>query len=255
MFWRDHAGPNAGGHELPERRPGLRVGSARSRVRLVPARQLAGMRLPLPRGDVQRTRDDHAAPLHRRPQGVQLLPLHPQFDAQVLDARRPGAGQVVKEPGRVAVGGAHARGLGAADRVEKPCRVAGYEQVLGAMDRNDQVATLRQFAEPRPFRRWPGREPWAARLVGILVARLVQAGQGAVGGPREHPPVPQERVCLIQRPERPVRREPAHERPFLSRRRQRLHAAILLLPAYAVMDREPRACALNPPPGRVRNSA
>ena len=73
-----------------------------------------------------------------------------------------------------------------------------------------------------------------------VLTGLVQAGQGAVRGPRQHPPVPQERVRLVQRPERPVGREPAQERPLLKRHRQkRLHAAILLLPTYAIMDREP----------------
>jgi hypothetical protein len=67
----------------------------------------------------------------------------------------------------------------------------------------------------------------AARLVRLLMARLVQAGQGAVGRPGEHAALTQERLGLVKRPERPVPRQPAFEGAALAKPGQRLHAFII----------------------------
>lgn len=121
----------------------------------------------------------------------------------------------------------HALDLRAADRVEQPRHRIGHEQVLATANRDDEVATSGELAEPWPFRGRPRREAWAARLVRILVARLIQARQRAVGCARQQPAVAQERLRLGQRPERPVRRQAAAERPPLPELGQRLHPAIL----------------------------
>jgi hypothetical protein len=67
------------------------------------------------------------------------------------------------------VGCTHALDLRAADRVEQACHLAGHEQVLAAVNRDDEVATAGELAEPWPCRRRPRREAWAAGLVRILM--------------------------------------------------------------------------------------
>src|SRR5260370_34906109 len=99
------------------------------------------------------------------------------------------------------------------------------------MDRSNDVASLSEFPKPRPFRGWPGRKTGAAGLVRILVASLIEAGQGAVRGARQQPAVPQEGFGLLQGLERPVGRQPALELSPLSPLGQPLHDSIWPAPA------------------------
>src|SRR5262245_40397028 len=54
------------GDQVPERSYGILAGAAAALVGLIPARQLAGMLVSLAGGNVQRARQDYAAPLQRR---------------------------------------------------------------------------------------------------------------------------------------------------------------------------------------------
>jgi len=93
--------------------------------------------------------------------------------------------------------------------------------------RGDQVAAIGQLAEPRPLGRRPGGEARSARLVRVLMARLIQARQRAVGGARQQPAILQERIRFLHRPQRPAGAEPAKERPLLTQPGQRLHRPIV----------------------------
>src|SRR6476469_5400311 len=123
------------------------------------------MQVSLADGDLQRARDDRAAPLQRCAQRLQLLPLEPELGAQVLDAGWPRGGEMIQQPGPAAVRGAHALDLRAADRVEQARHLPGHEQVLAAVDRGDHIAAPGELAEPWPFGRWPRGEAGAADLV------------------------------------------------------------------------------------------
>jgi hypothetical protein len=174
---------------------------------------------------------DRAAPLQRRPQRLQLQQLEPQLGPQILDAGRARGRQVIQQPAPAAVRGAHPGDLRAADRVEQARHRAAGQQALAAVHRGDQVAAAGQLTEPRPPRRRPGGKARAARPVRILMARLIQARQRAVSGAGQQPAVPQERIRLLHRPQRPVRAEPAAERPLLTQPGQRLHRPIFSHPA------------------------
>jgi hypothetical protein len=102
---------------------------------------------------------------------------------------------VIQQPSPAAVSGAHPGDLRAADRVEQPGHRTSHQQALAAVHRGDQVAAVGQLAEPGPPGRRPGGKARAARPVRILVAGLIQARQRAVGGARQQPAVPQERIA------------------------------------------------------------
>src|SRR5260370_24709569 len=71
--------------------------------------------------------------------------------------------------------------------------LAGHQQVLAPVDRDDEVAALAELAEPRPLCRRPRREARAAGLVRILMAGLIRARPGAGPRARQPPPAPPER--------------------------------------------------------------
>jgi hypothetical protein len=213
-FGGEDGGPDGGDDQVGQRRagvPGRRPGTAG--VNLVPASQFARVRVALSGGDLGRPGDDHAAALERRAQRLELLPLERQFGAQVLDVRRARRRQMVEQAAPAGVGGAHPVKFGAADGVEQIRGFGGDQQVLAPVHRDADVTALDDLAEPRPLGGGPGGEPAAARLVRLLVARLVEAGQRGVRGPRQQAPPAQERVGLVERLKRPVRRQPALECP------------------------------------------
>ena len=103
------------------------------------------------------------------------------------------------------------------------------------------------------------RLPWytarlqsgAARPVLRLVARLVQAGQGAVRRPGQQRALPQERLRLVKRPERPVRGQPALEGPPLAKLVKRLHKP-MMTPTRSRRSPDLIACGEFPEVARVR---
>jgi len=129
----------------------------------------------------------------------------------------------------------HALDLGATDRVEQGRDGVGHEQVLAAVDGEDRVAACAEPAEPGELRRRPLAEAGALGRVRLLVAGLEQARQRAVGRAGQEPAVEQERLGLVQRAKRAVRRQAALEGAPLPKLLQ-AHRRILtaLLPWVAV---------------------
>ena len=84
------------------------TGAAGATVRggmgLVPADQLAGMQVSRTGGDLQRAGDGRAAPFQRGAQGVQVLPLKPQFHVEVVDAGGPGLSKMIEQPRPAGIG-------------------------------------------------------------------------------------------------------------------------------------------------------
>src|SRR6185437_355631 len=141
-----------------------------------------------------------------------------QLNAEVVGEGRASRGEVIEEPPPGRVGGAQPLGLGAAQRVKERGGLRAYQQVLAAVDSHAEVTAPGEGAEPGPLGGRPGGEPLAAGLGRLLVARLVKAGQGAVGGPGEQPAAAQERLSLVERPQRPVGAQPALEDAALEQR-------------------------------------
>ena len=131
---RHDRGAYAGSDQVCQRAAGIGIRFAVARVGLIPAGQLARIRVSLTSGHVQRARDDRAAPLQRGAQRIQFLPFEPELYPQVLDAGRPGGGQMVQQPAPARIGSAHAADLGPADRVKQAGDLAGHEQILAAVD-------------------------------------------------------------------------------------------------------------------------
>jgi hypothetical protein len=105
-FGRDYGGADRGGDELVQGLARIGVAGARDGVGLVPADQLAGMLVPFTGGDLQRAGNDRTAAFQRGAQRVQLLPLEPQLGAQVIDAGRPGVGEMIEQAPPAGAGGA-----------------------------------------------------------------------------------------------------------------------------------------------------
>src|SRR5581483_6555453 len=99
---------------------------------------------------------------------------------------------------------------GAADRVGEPRRAEREQQRLPAVElrRHDVVPPLERDRPP-VLRLRPLREPRLRRVVGLLVARLEEARQRAVRRQRHEAALADELGCLVERLERPVRRQPA----------------------------------------------
>jgi hypothetical protein len=180
---------------------------------LVPADQLTGMQVSRSGGDLQRAGDDRTAAFQRGAQGVQLLPREPQLPADVVDAGGPGLNKMIKQPPPAGIGRAHAGDLGPANGIQQVGQLTRNEQVLAPVHGRDEIAALGQFAEPRPLGRGPRGKTWAARLVRVLVTGPIQARQRAIGGAGQQPAIAQELLRLSERAQRPVRSQPAVERP------------------------------------------
>src|SRR5437763_1383203 len=152
----------------------------RAGIDLIPPRQLARVRVPLAGRHLKRARDDRAAAFERRARRLQLPRLQIELDLQVLDAGRPGDREMVEQAVPVGSCGAHPLDLRAADRIEQRRDRLADEQVLAAVNGDDEVAAFRKLAEPRPLRARPLAEAASAGLVCLLVTRLVEAGQRRV---------------------------------------------------------------------------
>src|ERR1700727_713911 len=99
---------------------------------------------------------------------------------------------MVEQPPPAGVGGADPVRLGPADWIEEGGRLRANQQVLASVDRHAEMTAVGQGAEPGPLGRGPGAEADRARRVRLLVARLVQAGQGAVWRPCQQGAILQE---------------------------------------------------------------
>ena len=118
---------------------------------------------------------------------------------------------MAEEPRPFRVVRLHAGDLGAADRVHEPRDILGDEQALAAMHREDRIAARAELAEPGVLRRGPLPEAGLVGSVRLLVTSLEEARERAVRRSREQPAVAEERLRLVERVERPVRRQPALE--------------------------------------------
>ena len=111
-----------------------------------------------PRRHLRRARDDRAAALQRRAQRLQLLRLELELDAgdpRCCDGPAPRGGRAA-DPSRDRPRASARSRRGRSDRAAR--RPLGHEEVLAAVDRDDEVAALRELAEPRPLRRGPVAE-------------------------------------------------------------------------------------------------
>jgi hypothetical protein len=172
---------------------------------------------------LQRAGHDRTTAFQRGAQGVQLLPREPQLHAEVVDAGGPGLSKMIKQPPPAGIGRAHAGDLGPANGIQQVSHLTRDEQVLAPVHAREEIATLGQFAEPRPLGRGPRGKTWAARLVRVLMTGPIQARQRAIGGAGQQPAIAQELLRLSERAQRPVRSQPAVKRPPLQQLPKRLH--------------------------------
>src|SRR5205823_13145993 len=151
-------------------------------------------------------RDERPAALQRRPETLQLLGREPELDLQIPQLRRPRRGEVPQQ--RVVL---QPLELGSANGIQQPRDLRRDEQVLAAMHRQHEVAASAELAEPGVLRARPLAEPQALRRVRLLVTSLEEARQRGVRGARQQPAIQQELLRLVERLQRPVRRQPALE--------------------------------------------
>src|SRR6185312_16115018 len=130
-----------------------------------------------------------------------------ELELQVVELGRPGLGQVAQEWVVLAP-----RELAAAERVEQSRRLGRDQQALASVDRQGRVAACAELAEPAVLGARPLAEARLARRVRFLVAGAEEARQRAVRGSGQQAAIEQERLRLVQRPERPVGGQPALER-------------------------------------------
>src|SRR6476661_10866545 len=105
-----------------------------------------------------------------------------------------------------------ARELGSAERVEESRRLRRDQQALAPVDRERRVAARAELAEPRVLGARPLAEAGLARRVRLLVAGAEEARQRGVRRSGQQTAIEQERLRLVQRPERPVGGQPALDR-------------------------------------------
>src|SRR5919197_495869 len=124
----------------------------RAGIDVIPARELARVRVSLAGRHLQRTRDDRSTAFERRPNQLQLFRLQVELDLEVFERGRPCDAEVIEQALPIRSRGAHPLDLGAADRIEQRRDAVRHEQVLAAMNRDDEVAAFGELAEPRPLR-------------------------------------------------------------------------------------------------------
>src|SRR5207244_13231635 len=90
--------------------------------------------------------------------------------------------------------------------------LAGHEQALAAVNREDEVAARAEPSEPGELRRRPLTKAGALARVRLLVARLEQARQRRVRGPRQQTTVVEEILRFVERLEGAVRSQATLER-------------------------------------------
>jgi hypothetical protein len=99
---------------------------------------------------------------------------------------------------------------GAAQRVEGARRVGGEEERLAAMELClVDILARGELATPAPLRLRPRREALLRLVERLLVCGGEEARQTAVLREREEPTVREERERVVQRPQLPIRCEPA----------------------------------------------
>src|SRR5829696_1625150 len=125
------------------------------RMHLVPTRELGRVGVRVARRVHERTRHDRAAALERRADRVQLLRLEPELGLEVVQRRRSGRGEVPEQERPVFGSSLHPRELRARDRVDQPRDILRDEQVLAAVDLENEVAALPELPEPRELRPRP----------------------------------------------------------------------------------------------------
>ena len=211
VFVRQDGGAHTEDDELFER--GVLRGLPRLAPHLIPAREHARVAVPaFAVLDGHASRDDRAVSLERLTHLAQRRGRETELRLQILDAARTCTGEVPHQARRVVVTGFRLRQRSTAERVGRASRLRREEQRLAAVDlRLEHIRAFRELAAPAPLRLRPRRETLLRRVVRVLVCRGEQAGQRDVLRESQHPAVLKERMGVVERPQLPVRGEPAVE--------------------------------------------